>query len=315
MARLGRARRAASRPADNAALMREILALRAERARLLGHADLAEFRLADTMAQAPRRGGGAAARAPGSRRSSAPRRNGRSWRRWPAPQGHNGADRGLGLALLGGARAQAQARFRRRRAEAAFRAGGDAARAASPPRSGCSACLRGTAATSPSTTPMSAPSRRRTRTGAHRGVFLLDNFARIGKRSGAWMSSYRVAEALDGARVSPIIVNNNNLAKADADAAVLGRCAHAVPRIRPCAARAAEHRALPVAVRHRGARRLRRIPLPGAGALARRAGDAARACPPPRDRRAPAGGAAGQAAGGAQRGPGLRDGGVSSPPR
>jgi len=45
------------------------------------------------------------------------------------------------------------------------------------------------------------------------GLFLLDNFARTGKRSGAWMSSYRDQEALDGA-VQPIIVNNNNCAKA-----------------------------------------------------------------------------------------------------
>ena len=46
----------------------------------------------------------------------------------------------------------------------------------------------------------------------HVGVFLADNFARPGKRSGAWMSSYRVQQALDGA-VSPIIVNNNNFAR------------------------------------------------------------------------------------------------------
>jgi peptidyl-dipeptidase Dcp len=49
--------------------------------------------------------------------------------------------------------------------------------------------------------------------GAHVGVFLLDNYARSGKRSGAWMSSFRVADSLDG-RISPIIVNNNNVAKA-----------------------------------------------------------------------------------------------------
>lgn len=48
--------------------------------------------------------------------------------------------------------------------------------------------------------------------GAHVGVFLHDNLARSGKRSGAWMSSYRDQEALDGP-VSPIIVNNNNFAK------------------------------------------------------------------------------------------------------
>jgi peptidyl-dipeptidase Dcp len=46
------------------------------------------------------------------------------------------------------------------------------------------------------------------------GLFLQDNFARDGKRSGAWMSSYRDQESMD-TEVLPIIVNNNNLAKAD----------------------------------------------------------------------------------------------------
>jgi peptidyl-dipeptidase Dcp len=46
----------------------------------------------------------------------------------------------------------------------------------------------------------------------HVGVFLADNFARAGKRSGAWMSSYRDQHAMDGA-VSPIIVNNNNFSR------------------------------------------------------------------------------------------------------
>jgi peptidyl-dipeptidase Dcp len=45
------------------------------------------------------------------------------------------------------------------------------------------------------------------------GVFLADNYARPDKRSGAWMSSYRDQETLDGA-VLPIIVNNNNFARA-----------------------------------------------------------------------------------------------------
>lgn len=48
----------------------------------------------------------------------------------------------------------------------------------------------------------------------HVGVFLSDPFARADKRSGAWMSSYRDQETLDGP-VSPIIVTNNNVAKAD----------------------------------------------------------------------------------------------------
>jgi peptidyl-dipeptidase Dcp len=46
------------------------------------------------------------------------------------------------------------------------------------------------------------------------GLFLHDNFARIGKRSGAWMGSYRDQEALDG-EVMPIVVNNNNFAKGE----------------------------------------------------------------------------------------------------
>ena len=46
------------------------------------------------------------------------------------------------------------------------------------------------------------------------GVFLHDNFARPGKRSGAWMSSYRDQESLD-APILPIVVNNNNFSKGD----------------------------------------------------------------------------------------------------
>ncbi|MEO8103599.1 MAG: M3 family metallopeptidase, partial [Betaproteobacteria bacterium] len=44
------------------------------------------------------------------------------------------------------------------------------------------------------------------------GVFLHDNFARATKRGGAWMSSFRMQSRIDGA-VTPIIVNNNNFAK------------------------------------------------------------------------------------------------------
>ena len=49
------------------------------------------------------------------------------------------------------------------------------------------------------------------------GLFLHDNFARPTKRSGAWMSSYRMQSknrgGAGGAAVLPIIVNNNNFAK------------------------------------------------------------------------------------------------------
>ncbi|WP_448187745.1 M3 family metallopeptidase [Azospirillum sp. sgz301742] len=50
--------------------------------------------------------------------------------------------------------------------------------------------------------------------GGHIGVFLHDNFARPAKRSGAWMSAYRVQENFDRA-VTPIIVNNNNFARGE----------------------------------------------------------------------------------------------------
>src|SRR5438445_10225733 len=54
----------------------------------------------------------------------------------------------------------------------------------------------------------------RDETGRATGLFLHDNFARPGKRSGAWMSSYREQQSLDG-EVLPIVVNNNNFSKGD----------------------------------------------------------------------------------------------------
>jgi peptidyl-dipeptidase Dcp len=49
--------------------------------------------------------------------------------------------------------------------------------------------------------------------GAHRGLLYLDNFARAGKRSGAWASSYRTQHKLDGGDTA-ISSNNNNFVKA-----------------------------------------------------------------------------------------------------
>jgi peptidyl-dipeptidase Dcp len=51
--------------------------------------------------------------------------------------------------------------------------------------------------------------------GRHVGIFLTDNFARSGKRSGAWMSHYRQQCELPTA-VRPIVVNNNNFSQAPA---------------------------------------------------------------------------------------------------
>ena len=64
-----------------------------------------------------------------------------------------------------------------------------------------------------------------------------------------------------------------------ADAAVLRRRAHAVPRIRPRAARAAVRRDLSVDLRHRGADRFRRTAVAALRALARAAGDPATLSP------------------------------------
>jgi peptidyl-dipeptidase Dcp len=49
-----------------------------------------------------------------------------------------------------------------------------------------------------------------------RAIFLSDNFARSTKRGGAWMSAYRLQSRVDGDDVLPIVVNNNNFAKAPA---------------------------------------------------------------------------------------------------
>jgi len=54
----------------------------------------------------------------------------------------------------------------------------------------------------------------RDRAGDHLGLFLHDNFARPGKQSGAWSSRYRDQEMMDDP-VRPIVVNNNNFAKGD----------------------------------------------------------------------------------------------------
>ena len=50
-------------------------------------------------------------------------------------------------------------------------------------------------------------------TGAYRGLFYGDYFARAGKRSGAWASGYQGHETFTGAVKTPIVSNNNNFVK------------------------------------------------------------------------------------------------------
>jgi peptidyl-dipeptidase Dcp len=56
--------------------------------------------------------------------------------------------------------------------------------------------------------------------GSHRAVFLHDNFARLGKRSGAWMNALRW-HRLEGGRQTPVILNTNNFAKGAPDSPTL----------------------------------------------------------------------------------------------
>jgi peptidyl-dipeptidase Dcp len=58
------------------------------------------------------------------------------------------------------------------------------------------------------------------KTGAHVGLFYGDYFARANKRSGAWASSYRIHETFDGKR-TPLSSNNNNFVKGGAAEPVL----------------------------------------------------------------------------------------------
>ncbi|MGE0448825.1 MAG: M3 family metallopeptidase [Vicinamibacterales bacterium] len=56
--------------------------------------------------------------------------------------------------------------------------------------------------------------------GRHLGLFYFDTFARPGKRSGAWASSYRVQHRMDGG-ATPIASNNNNFLRGEPGEPVL----------------------------------------------------------------------------------------------
>lgn len=197
---------------DNRTLIREIMQLRAEQARLLGYASYAAYRLDDTMAKTPQAAEhllrqvwdparrkaeeeraelAAAALADGLNEPIAPW----DWRYY--------------------AEKVRQQKYALNEAElkpyfvldnmvrAAFDTAGRLFGIRFAPRSDC---------------PLYHPDVRayevQDAAGKAIGLFLHDNFARPGKRSGAWMSSYRVQEGLDG-EVLPVVVNNNNFSKGD----------------------------------------------------------------------------------------------------
>jgi len=57
-------------------------------------------------------------------------------------------------------------------------------------------------------------------TGRHIGLFYSDDFARSGKRSGAWMTSYRLGWGYDGGG-NQLVSNNNNFIKAEGGQPIL----------------------------------------------------------------------------------------------
>ena len=196
---------------DNRGLIAEIVALRAERARLLGFDSFAHFRLDDTMAGSPD-----AAMAllrdvwtPALRRAAQER------------------DRLQALAQAEGAAFAIEAHDWRHYAEKLRRAEHDLDEAEIKPYLPLEGVIRaafdtasrlfGLAFEELTDVPRYHPDVRtwlvRDGDGREVGLFLGDYFARPSKRSGAWMSAFRSQERLDG-DVTPIIVNVMNFARA-----------------------------------------------------------------------------------------------------
>jgi peptidyl-dipeptidase Dcp len=197
---------------DNAPLIREIVGLRGEQARLLGYRNYAEYRLDDTMAKTPQAAMGLLREVwePAKRRATAERKDLEE------------------LARTEGLNEPLATWDWRYYAEKVRKAKYEIDEAALKPylvldnivaaAFDCAGRLFGVSFVERPDCPAYHPDVRayevRDRAGKAIGLFLHDNFARAGKRSGAWMSSYRDQQMLDG-EVLPIVVNNNNFAKGD----------------------------------------------------------------------------------------------------
>jgi peptidyl-dipeptidase Dcp len=196
---------------DNRPLIPQILALRAERARLLGYRDFATFRLADSMAGSPDAAGALLDEVwqPARRKAAAER------------------DRLVATARAEGfndALAPWDWRYYAEKVRRAEYAIDDVELKQYFVLENIEAAAFDTAARlfgvsfhpRPDIATYHADVRALEVRDAdgHVGVFLADHYARPDKRSGAWMSSYRDQENMD-APVAPIIVNNNNFARAE----------------------------------------------------------------------------------------------------
>jgi len=197
---------------DNRPLLREILRLREEEARLLGYPSYAAYRLDDTMAKTPQAAGELlrAVWEPARRKAAAERAE-------------------LAAAALADGLNEALAPWDwRYYAEQVRQRDWDVDEAAVKPYFALDNIvaaafdtarrLFGVSLLERADLPAYHPDVRvyevREAGGRPLGLFLHDNFARPGKRSGAWMSSYREQHSLDGA-VLPIVVNNNNFARGE----------------------------------------------------------------------------------------------------
>ena len=201
-------------PADNTPLIREIMALRAEQARLLGYDNFAAYRLDDSMAKTD---------------AAVERLLLQVWE--PAKKKARAERAALEeIARAEGLNEPIEPWDWRYYAEQVRRARYDLDEAEVKPYFALDNMVEAAFDTAERLFGLSFAARPdlpayhpdvrvwevRDQQGAHVGLFLHDNFARPGKRSGAWSSRYRDQQTLDGP-VAPIVVNNNNFAKSDAE--------------------------------------------------------------------------------------------------
>jgi peptidyl-dipeptidase Dcp len=196
---------------DNRKIVAEILALRAERARLLGFATPADAALEFTMAKTPRN----------VRRLLA-----EVWKPAKARAAQERADLDRAVLAEGGnfemagwdwryyAEKVRKARFDVDEAEVKPYLALDRVIAAA---FDCASRLFGVSFEERTDLPIYNAEVRcwevKGRDGRHVGLFVGDYFARPSKRSGAWMSGWRKAHKLDAEEVRPIVVNVMNFAK------------------------------------------------------------------------------------------------------
>ena len=212
------ARGAGGGASDNAAIMRETVELRAERARLLGYASYAHFRLADTMAKTPE------AALALLKRVWAPAR----------AKALSDAEALQAIAAAEGGNFALQPWDWRHYAEKRRRARLDFDESALKPYLPLEAMIAAAFDVAHRLFGLSFVERDDValhhkdarawvalgRDGAPIAVFIGDYFARASKRSGAWMTTLRDQAKLDG-RVLPIVVNVTNFAKPPAGEACL----------------------------------------------------------------------------------------------